>query len=230
MAVSRAVNTFRERFNRALTLTTTPEGGAGWTVADTSGAGAPTYATITAGNGGVMELALANDTEVENVCMFQNDILTYDLAQIQHFWYIAAVSSALGATTVLSLGMGSARADDEDAVAVHLYCGKAEGATSLTDVVVESDDGTNDNNDIATGKSFGTTFVKYHCDLSRGLSDVRFFIDGDAVATGTTFDVSNITAGQNVQPIVQISKGATAGTSTVQIAEFGIQYTDAYGA
>lgn len=227
MTVHREVITRVDNFDRALTLSTTPEGGTGWTIADTSAAGTPTYLTATEDGGGLV-LTLANDTEVENVCLYQNDILMYDLAKLQHMWWIAKVAS-IGATTVAAFGLGSARNDDEDAVATNAWL-KIEGAVSTSNLVAESDDGTNDNDDKATGATLSSTYKKLQFDFTNGLTDVRFYVDGDRVASATTFDMSNITAGQNVQPIVQLSKGATAGTPAITIVQFGVQYELAYGA
>lgn len=230
MAVTRGTRKIIDNFDRPLTLTTTPEagnGGFGWTIADTSSSGTPTYLTATE-DGGKLDITLANTNEVENVCAFANDVLMFDLAKLQHFWYVTKVSGVSN-TSVLTWGLGSARADDEDAVAVNLFF-KMEGATSTTNIVCESDDGTTDNNDKATGKTLAAVYKKLHIDLTNGLTDVRFFIDGDRVAEGTTFDISSITSGQNVQPIVQVSKTQSTSTPAITIAQVGVQYAYAYGA
>jgi hypothetical protein len=59
---------------------------------------------------------------------------------------------------------------------------------------------------------------------------VRFYIDGERVAAGTTFDMSGITAGQNVQLMAQVSKASSTDTPTLDIAEVKAQYNYAYGA
>lgn len=227
MTVTRGVFTRIDNFDRALTLSTTPEGGTGWTIADTSSSGTPTYLTATS-DGGSLVITLANDTEVENVCLYQNDILLYDLAEIQRVWWILSVAS-IGATTVLSAGVGSARNDDEDSVATSAWH-KMEGADSTSNLVVETDDATNNNDDVATGDTLSSTAKKLEIDFTFGLSDVRFYIDGDRVADSTTFDMSDVSSGQNVQPMLQLSKGATSGQPAVTVYQFGIQYAYSYGA
>jgi hypothetical protein len=227
MTVERSVKRWVEKFDRPLTLTTTPEGGTGWTMQVDTTAGTPTYATITE-DGGALQIQLANNTEIERVGVYHNDILVFPLEGIDYVWYIAKVA-AIGATTVCTMGIGSARDDDEDAVAVNAYF-KMEGATSTTAVEVETDDGTNDTASTSNGVTLAAVYKKMLIDFTNGLSDVRFFFDGARIADGTTFDMSNITAGQNVQPIIQLEKGATAGQPTLTIAEFGIQYNAALGA
>ena len=216
-----------DRFDRAQLLSTTP-GVNGWTLTDTSVAGAPVFLCTTE-NGGRLSIGAANDTEVENVCASHNDVLMFDLAAIQYVRMICQMSSVPGATTVVSFGVANARNDDEDAIGVSTFF-KIEGATDLTNIVIESDDGTIDNNDVATGETLSTVFKEFVIDFSYGLSDIRYYIDGARVASGTTFDMSNITAGQNVQPFIQVSKGSTAGTPTLEIARYEIQYEAAYGA
>ena len=226
MTLISGTTTFIDNFDRAQILTTTP-GQNGWTIADTSSAGAPTYLTATE-DGGKMVLTLANDTEVENICMFQNDVLMYDLRLLQKLWFIAKVAG-ITSTTVLSFGLGSARNDDEDVVAESAYF-KMEGATSTTAVVVETDDATNEQTDVATGKTLAAVYKKFEMDFTQGLDNVRFAIDGDRVASATTFDMSDATAGQNVQPIIQVSKTSAAGVAAIHIAQIGIQYKYSYGA
>jgi hypothetical protein len=225
--VSRDVVRFVDKFNRAQVLSTSP-GQNGWTVADTSAAGAPTYLCVTE-DGGAMDLALAATAEVENVCMFLNDVLPFDIRLIQNCWFIAKFSTQADAVTTLVMGLGSARNDTPDNVTVNAWF-RVNGATSVSSVFVETDDNVTDNNVIATGKSLLTVFKKFEIDFSNGLGDVRFFIDGDRVASGTKFDMSGVAAAQNVQPIVQIQKTGGTGVPAIRIAEFGIQYTDAYGA
>jgi len=226
MAVTRRTVTFIDQFDRAQALTTTP-GHNGWTVADTSAAGTPTYLCATE-NGGAMVMTLAATSEAEIVTMYQNDVLMYDLAQLQHIWFVAQVAG-IDSVTTLTLGVGNARNDTDDSVGVNAWF-RMEGSASTTNLVVESDDGTTDNDDIATGETLAAVYKKLHIDFTNGITDIRFYIDGARVADGTTFSLNGITAGQNVQPIVQLQKASGTGTPSVTIAEFGAQYATAYGA
>jgi len=226
MTVSRGVSTFFDNFDRAQAFTTTP-GQNGWTIADTSSSGTPTYLCATE-NGGAAVLTLVSTSEVENICLYHNDVLMFDVAELQHFWCIAKVA-AVGSNSVVTFGLGSARADDEDTVATNAWF-KMEGATSTTAVVAETDDAVTDNNDKATGETLAATYKKFQIDFTRGLTDIRFLIDGKRVADATTFGMSGLTAGLNVQPMFQVSKASSADVPVLTIAQVGIQYQWNYGA
>lgn len=225
--VHRGVRTFIEKFDRAQAFTTTP-GQNGWTIADTSAAGAPTYLCVTE-DGGAAALTLAATAEVENVCLYFNDVLPYDLALLQHFWLVLKFAAQADAVTSLVAGVGSARNDNPDSVTNSAWF-KVDGTASTSAVVVETDDNTTNNDDVATGTTLLTVYKKLHIDFTNGLADVRFFVDGARVAAGTQFDMSAVGAGQNVQPIIQLQKASGAGVPAVQIAEVGVQYAYALGA
>jgi len=82
----------------------------------------------------------------------------------------------------------------------------------------------------ATGTTLAAVYKKFHLDFTFGLADVRFYVDGDRVAASTTFDMSDKSSGQNVQPLVQLQKASGTGTPAVTIGQFGVQYEYAYGA
>ena len=239
MTVTRGVRTVIENFDRPLTLTATPEGGTGWTVADTSSDGAPTYLSLDDEQGGAMKLLLANDTEVENVCMYKNNILSLSPITLQHVWFVAKVAT-IGATTVVALGVGSDRNDDEDAITESVFF-KMEGATSTSNIEVESDDAVTDVASVSGNSTLAAVYKKLLIDFTDVGSDgtatgctgnVKFYVDGARVSAGSNFTMAGWTAvaGNFLQPMVQISKGATSGTPSVTISQIGIQHSYAYGA
>lgn len=207
--IVRGTRNWCDYFDRAQALTTTA-GHNGWTVKDTSSSGTPTYLTTADG----LALTLANTSEEEIVTAYQKDILIWELSDLISLEIIAKVSG-IDAVTTLVMGLASAQNDTEDSVTNNAWF-RMQGSASTSAVVVETDDGTNDNNDVATGKSLSSTFKKMVIDFERGLSDVRFYFDGDRVASGTTFDLSNA-AGNNVQPFVQLHKASGTGTPAVTI-------------
>jgi hypothetical protein len=225
MTVSRGVACIEDMFDRAQAFTTT-SGQNGWTIADTSSSGTPTYLCVTE-DGGAAKLTLASTSEAENVCLYFGDVLPLDLAKLQHVEFIVQVAG-IDAVTDVTFGVGSARADDPDTVAVNAFF-KIDGSASTSALLVQSDDGTNDLS-AAAGTTLASVYKKCVIDFSQGLSDVRFFVDGERVAASTTFDMSNITAGQNVQPIIQIQKASGTGVGSVTLARFKAQYQYAYGA
>lgn len=226
MTVSRGVITNVDNFDRAQALTTTP-GQNGWTAKDTSSAGTPTYLCITE-DGGAMKLTLAATSEEEIVTMYMNDVLPLDLANLQRIEFVAKVAG-IDAVTTLVFGVGTAQNDTEDSVTVNAWF-RMEGSASLTAVVAETDDGTTDYDDKATGTTLAAVYKKFVIDFTNGLSDIRFFIDGERVAASTTFTLAAITAGQNVQPFVQLHKASGTGVPSITIAQITTQQRYAYGA
>lgn len=226
MTVSRGVRLYEDFFDRAQAFTTTP-GQNGWTIADTSSSGTPTYLCVTE-DGGAAKLTLVSTSEAEIVTLYHNDVLAFDLAQIQRADFIVKVAGIDSATT-LTFGLGSARNDTDDSVSINCWF-RMEGSVSTTALLVETDDSVTDNDDKATGTTLSSTYKKCSIDFTNGISDIRFFVDGERVASGTTFSMSGITAGQNVQPIIQIQKASGTGVPSISVAAICIQYRYAYGA
>ena len=226
--IARGVRTFIDNFDRAQAYTTTP-GMNGWTIKDASSGGAPTYLNITE-DGGAAALTIASTDEAEVVTLYQNDVLIYDVRQLQHVWWIAKVA-AIDVKTTLVFGVGSAQNDIADSVATNAWF-RMQGSASTTAVLCETDDAVTDNDDKATGETLAAVYKKFLIDFTNGLADVRFYMDGKRVATSTTFDMSGLSAGLNVQPFVQIQKAATTSTGVpaITLAQFGVQYEYAYGA
>lgn len=198
--------------------------GGPWAKADTSAAGTPTLTTVA----GEMVGTLANNNEVENLCLYFGDILSFDIDDLLKAEFWIRCSASLPATDSLAFGMISARADDPDAIAANAMF-RVLGSAGLTNAVtVETDDGTNDNDDVATGQVLVATMKRFVIDFASGIttrsapsaslgrkSNVMFYMDdarGDLrrVAEGTRFDMSNYAAG--LQPFVQIQKQAAATT------------------
>ena len=89
------------------------------------------------------------------------------------------------------------------------------GATSTTNVTAETDDGTTDRDDIATGAVLGTTYKTFRIDFTKGKSNVKFFIDEAPVATSTVFNMSAATS--SLQPMIQIQKAANTNVNAVTL-------------
>lgn len=228
MSVSRKVITKVDNFDRAQSYTTTPAGEMGWTIADTSSAGTPTYANVT-DDGGAVNLTLDNTSEAQNVCLYQNDILPYDLAHIQWVEFIVKAPVAFVSADQVVFGIGSARNDTIGSI-TNKFLFKLIAATSLTAVTIDTKDGTTAVTGTATGQTLTSTYKRFLIDFTNGLADIRAFIDGSRVASGTTFNLSAITAGQNVQLMAQLQKTSSANVPQLQISRVAIQYTTADGA
>ena len=224
--VNRETLEFKDYFNRAQALTTTP-GFNGWTIKDTSSAGTPTYLVATADGGG-MRLLCDSQSEAQVVTMYHNDVLCYDVRKIQLVEWVAKVAGVDSVTTIV-FGVGSAQNDTADSVATNAWF-RMQGSVSTTNVVVESDDATLDLDDKATGKTLADTYKTFQINFQYGIDDVRFYIDGERVTAGTTFDMGELTAGLNVQPFVQLQKASGTGVPEITLKKCLIRYTEASGA
>jgi len=200
---------FEEDFLGPMTLTASPTNQDRWDIADTSSAGTPTYTV--GGINGEATLAFDNTSEVQNVCLFQSDVLNWDIDLIQRIEMRVKTTATLDTATSLAFGLASARNDAIDSIAAHASF-RIIGSNTL---VVESDDGTTDKDDIATGASLSDTYKKFVIDFTGGKSNVKFYVDGVRVAASTTFDMSGYTAG--LQPYVQLQKTADTNTDSVTI-------------
>ncbi len=224
--INRGVACFDGLFNRAQEFSTTP-GAQGWTIADTSVSGTPTYLCATA-DGGAAVLTLDNTSEAQIVTLYHKDVLAFDLAQIQFVEIIAKVAG-IDSVTTLVMGVSNARNDTADTVGVSAWF-RMQGSASTTAILTETDDGTTDNDDKATGTTLAAVYKTFKIDFSNGLTDVRFFVEGERVSAATTFTMGSITAGQNVQPMIMLQKASGTGVPSVTIAQCKIQYRYAHGA
>lgn len=197
-----------------------------WVITDTSAAGTPTYVrrdhgeTAGAFAPGEARLTLEATNEAQNVCLSFGDVLAFDINSVLGFeCRVSMLQATVDAATSLAFGLTGDRNDTIDTIANAMLF-RVIGADDVDAVVVESDDGTNNNDDIATGQTLVNAYKRFKIDLSQGLADVRFYMDDGngalrRVASGTTFDLSNYAAG--LQPFFQIQKTADTNTDGVAI-------------
>jgi len=208
----------------------TDESGGPWVRTDTSAAGTPimNYVSDVAGANGVASVGLEATSEVQNVCLSWGDILSLDIDNLKYVEFLARLSVAMGTTAVttqLAFGLASERNDAIDTIAEAALF-RALGATAI---LVETDDGTVNNDDVATGETLGTTFKRFGIEFSHGTSDVRFYMDDSngflaRVAATTTFDMSNYTG--SLQPYAQVQKAANTDLGAFQIDRFSVAFKE----
>lgn len=184
-----------------------------------------------------MELTLASDNEVENICLYMGDILPYDIDDLIRVEFIAALSASFPAACSAAFGLTSARNDAIDSIGEQTLFRVLGGAQT---VFCESDDGTHDLDDKSTGQTLSTSFKRFAIDFSvghqtrlppsaslGGKADVRFFM-GDAngllrrVCESTLFDMSGYAG--NLQLFAQLQKTAAASVATLSILEASVEY------
>lgn len=185
--------------------------GHNWLVVDTSSSGTPTYAPVADSGCGEVALTLESTNEVQNLCLAHGDKLTLPAAKLKRYKARVKVSGTLNAAESVAFGVCSARNDAIDSLAVHASF-RVIGAS--TTVLLETDDATTDKDDVSSGVALSSTYKTFEIDFSN-LANVRFFIDGQPVATGTVFDMSAVSG--NVQPYVQIQKTAATSTGSVTV-------------
>jgi len=197
--------------------------------------GAATIAKTTGGIAVAMDATL----EVQNAAFYHTDILNFDIDDLLGIRVRASASVAIGAASRWFIGMGSAYNAAPDSLAAMV--GFIADASSA--VKVESDDGTNDKDDIATGETLTTTVKEFYIDFcngqgthnppSRGVGgkgNVLFSMSKgrdlalSPVARGTKFDMSNYSSG--LQPYVQLLKASGTNVGTLLLRSFEVWYRD----
>ena len=206
--------------------------GGPWVKADTSSAGSPTVGGLL---GGGLRMLLASNTEVENLCVYHGDVLSFDIDDIVAAEFAVKTVATLDSATSIAFGLCSARNDDPDSLTAHASF-RCIGSNA---VVVETDDGTNDNDDVATGLTIGTGWKRFRMDfasrnttmeppsVSKGRkSNIEFYGSNDngslrRVASGTRFDMSNYSSG--LQPYFQLQKTSDNNTDNLDILYCAIE-------
>ena len=205
-----------------------------WCSKITAAAGSPTVKSV---SGGTLDLALDATSEVQNLCLYQGDILPFKIQDLIRLEIVASVTASLDASVSAAFGLAAARHDTLDSVTAHSWF-RLQGSNAL---LVETDDGTNDNDDKATGITMGTTLKRFAIDFTgvqtRQLpsspignrANIAFFADnsgGDLrrVADTTLFDMSNYSATSGLQLFAQIQKTSGTAVGTLSIESFEVEY------
>ena len=211
---------FLDDFFGARTLDTSAAQADPWVITDTSSGGTPTYAVVDGAATGEIAVAFDSATEAQNVCLSFGDTLCLDIDKIIEFECRVKMNQATpDSATSFAFGLTGDRNDAIDSVAQAALF-RLIGASAA--VLVESDDGTHDNDDVATGATLANAYKHFLISFANGTADVRFFVDGQPVATGTTFDMSAYTG--SLQPFFQIQK-----TSDNNVDGFTLDYVKVRG-
>jgi hypothetical protein len=190
-----------------------------WTVTET---GTPAPVLVNPSSSGEYNMLHAVTTEAENICLDFGDFLCMDIDKIREVEFrVKGSQAAFDATSMCAFGISSARNDAHDSLAVQASF-RVVGADDTTAIVVETDaNGAGDNNDVATAQTLVASYRDFVISFAEGTDDVRFFIDGQPVATGTTFDMSNYTG--SVQLFAQMQKTSDNNTDGITIDRISIR-------
>ena len=226
------------KFERFFHGSYTPGTSAGvdeWLKKDTSAAGAP---TMTTGVDGLKSTLAATD-EAEVLTFYFGDIKSFDIDDLISAEFILKANTTLAANETLVIGMAGSQADDPDAIAQNAWFKIVGAASANTTLLCESDDGTTDVDDKATGLSLGiVTHKSLMIDFSEGISSRSppatskgkqlHFRATDAngvlrrVCDHVAFDMSGYTGG--LQPFLQLQKASGTGVPAVSLLGVIIEY------
>lgn len=174
---------------------------------DTNTTGTPTALAVTDDVGaGAASLVLANTSEAEANNMDWGNINSLDLDNGLVFECRLKLTTTISSVAEAFWGLTSDNAAS-DSITVGAFF-KVDGSN---DLVLETDDNTNNNDDVATGITLvNDTWYGFQIDL-QNLADVKFYIDRgngwERLASGTTFDMSD-QSNAFVQPNFRVDKAS----------------------
>jgi hypothetical protein len=198
----------------------------------TAAGGAPTVSV----SSGAATLAMDNTNEVQNLCLYQDDNLGFDIDDIKQVRIWASVSSAIGSSSKWRFGLSAARNDDPDAITASVFFG-ADGNTTIN---AECDDGTNEVAAASTGLTISSTPKKFVIDFSKGkyaqnppnLSyggkyAVELFAEDSngllkRVLSSTRFNMGAHSTG--LQVLAQLQKTLSTNTGTLKIHRIEVDH------
>lgn len=168
---------------------------------------------------GVMTMIIDADNNAEDAVIYFGDQRSIDLNEAANIEFglampVLPTGGAPATGTTVVFGLAHDHNLDKDTVATHVWF-RLQGAASI---LCESDDTTNDNDDVDTG--IDLVAGEYHTFRINCLemADVKFYIDGVRVCTGTTFDMSNCTADEAImQPYISLDKAVQTTVGTVNL-------------
>jgi hypothetical protein len=218
-----ATERFFDDFLGANVVVATATAPAVWAKADTSANGAPTLCGVT-GMTSAVRMLLDNTNEAQILSLYWGDVCGIKVNDLRTVTFRLKTATNITTAQTLTFGMTSARADNTDNTT---YNAQFKLAAS-TAILVETDDGSTDDDDNDTGVTLSTSYKEFVIDFSNGISDVRFFVTdagGDLrrVLGTTTFSLAGAT-GQYLQPNIQLEKSGGATTPSVDIDYVEILY------
>jgi hypothetical protein len=175
-----------------------------WTLLDT---GAATEALVADGSGGLVALALDATSEVQLAGMSWGDHRPLVLNRGLVIEFGLNLSVLPTGAVIFCAGLCGDHNAAADTVAESIWF-RADGSGTIT---VENDDTVHETTKVSTGITVTAglpVVLKIDCSDT---ASVKFYINGNRVATGTTFNMSQVAA-LHLQPIVRIGKEGAATT------------------
>jgi hypothetical protein len=174
------------------------------------GAAPPTVARVADQLSGVAACAMTSASQAQTACLYWDDEL--GLAPAQGLVFEARVKLSVLPTLVgeIQFGLAGAYNAVPDTVALSMFF-DADGSGAIN---CATDDNSTDSGAIASGVTATAAQWKVYRIDCFDVTDIRFYIDGVRVASGTTFAYADATA---LQPFFSCYKASGAGLGTIQI-------------
>jgi hypothetical protein len=186
------------------------ESGCKWSKKIVLTGGSPTVAKTADGVNGFVACALDATDEKQDAALHMNDELMFSIAQGAIFEARLALSVLPTLNGVASFGLWGAWADGGSNYRV----GFEVPATGI--VTCESDDNATDTSAATTTTMVAGTYHIFRIDCTTQ-TDIKFFIDGARVASGTTFANAASAANSKSQPHIGMYKASGAGLGTISV-------------
>lgn len=183
-----------------------------WTSIDVSAAGNTTPAIVANAKNGIVRCTLDSTSEAQESGLTWGNQEPIVLAQDPIFearFSMHVIPTLLG---ICGIGL----AGDKNAVLASVSPGIFFRVAAGGVLQINTVDGTHTNTAVTTGITLvADAFHVVRIDFTNP-ADVKFFVDGAAVATGTTFNV-NATTTAVLQPYVHIAKASGAGLGAIDV-------------
>lgn len=174
------------------------------------GAAPPTVAKTADGVNGFVLCSLTADDQKQDAALHMNDELMCSIAQGAIFETRLSLTTLPTLNGVASFGLWGAWADGGSNYRVGFEV-PAGGA-----VTCESDDNATDTAALAGQTLVAGTYYIFRIDCT-SQSDIKFFINGTRVASGTTFNNAASAANSKTQPHIGMYKASGAGLGVISV-------------
>jgi hypothetical protein len=188
------------------------ESGMDW-VKKIVGAAPPTVAGAADAAGGVVQCALTSGSQKQDAGLYMDDQRNFDITKGLIFEARIKVTVIPTLVAEVIVGLVDDWSDGLIDSATYQISFNLDGAA---DIRCQSDDNATDRDaDSGIDAATGTwNILRIDC---TDVTDIKFFIDGAGVATGTTFPFAATGANAILQPYVGLYKASGAGVGTVQV-------------
>jgi len=174
------------------------------------GAAPPTVAGVDDTTNGVIQCALTNADQKQDAALHMNDCLTFSIAQGAIFEARIKLATLPTGNGVASWGLWGAWGDGGSAYRVG-FTAEGNGA-----ILCESDDNATDTSAASGVTVLNTDYKIYRIDCTVQ-TDIKFYINGEGVATSTTFANAASAANSKSQPHVGMYKASGTGVGTIEV-------------